>query len=599
MHAVDPLQQLRLLRYRLDEVTSDQMPPEIEFHAELTQIFNSLRDLHTGYRLPAPFSNKVAWLPFLIEEVDAAGRSEYVLTKWVADAWPEPGMEGAVVTHWNGMPMARAVARNADRHAGSNADARHARGLSSLTVRPLANTLPPDEDWVSIRWLTASGEPRDHRQEWLVFEPGSSVGPSELIQEATALGVDDLTDNVQDARKILFAPEVAEAERLAHGQEVARPIHDQASDLASFMPGVFRAMKVSRSDAGRSGPQYGYIRIFTFNVPSAEAFVDEFVRLVEMLPRDGLIIDVRGNGGGLIYAAEQLLEVLTPQRIEPEKAEFINSPINLRICRGNAPSQRIPGLDLVDWVDSIKSSVRTGATFSLGFPITPADRVSRLGQKYYGPVVLVTDPLCYSATDMFAAGFQDHGIGTIIGVGGATGAGGANVWTHGLLQLLTEPMAELEEVSPYRPLPRGADIRVAIRRTTRVKQRSGAVLEDLGVTPEVNYRMTRADVTGRNQGLIDTAIDELVKGTVHVIEAPIVRRHRDRGPTVTVATRNIDRVETTVNGRGLPSERVRRDKAVVELDQKTVGNAPSMTVRFLGYLADELVAERVSRVDLD
>ena len=106
MHAVDPLQQLRLLRYRLDEVTSDQMPPEIEFHAEVTQIFNSLRDLHTGYRLPAPFKNRVAWLPFLIEEVDEGGRSEYVLTKWVADAWPEESMDGAVVTHWNGMPLA-------------------------------------------------------------------------------------------------------------------------------------------------------------------------------------------------------------------------------------------------------------------------------------------------------------------------------------------------------------------------------------------------------------------------------------------------------------------------------------------------------------
>jgi hypothetical protein len=253
----------------------------------------------------------------------------------------------------------------------------------------------------------------------------------------------------------------------------------------------------------------------------------------------------------------------------------------------------------MNWVDSIRSSVRTGATFSLGFPITPPDRVSRLGQKYYGPVVLVTDPLCYSATDMFAAGFQDHGIGSIIGVGGATGAGGANVWTHGLLQLLTEPMAEIEEVSPYRPLPRGADIRVAIRRTTRVKERSGAVLEDLGVTPEINYRMTREDVTGRNQGLIDTAIDELAKGIVHVIEAPIVRRHRDRGPTVAVATRNIDRVETTVNGRGLPSQRVRRDKAVVELDHKLVGTGPSVTMRFLGYRADELVAERVSGIDLD
>ena len=53
--------------------------------------------------------------------------------------------------------------------------------------------------------------------------------------------------------------------------------------------------------------------------------------------------------------------------------------------------------------------------------------------------MLITDALSYSATDMFAAGFQDHGIGPVIGVGGATGAGGANVWSHGLLWALMEP----------------------------------------------------------------------------------------------------------------------------------------------------------------
>ena len=34
----------------------------------------------------------------------------------------------------------------------------------------------------------------------------------------------------------------------------------------------------------------------------------------------------------------------------------------------------------------------------------------------------------------FAAGFQDHGLGPILGVSGNTGAGGANVWTHDLLR---------------------------------------------------------------------------------------------------------------------------------------------------------------------
>ena len=42
------------------------------------------------------------------------------------------------------------------------------------------------------------------------------------------------------------------------------------------------------------------------------------------------------------------------------------------------------------------------------------------GQRYYGPVALIIDALCYSTTDIFAAGFQDHEIGPVIGT--TTGA---------------------------------------------------------------------------------------------------------------------------------------------------------------------------------
>src|SRR5688572_6725715 len=63
MYAVDPLRRLRLLRQRLPSLfRTDRL-----FHREMTQIFNSLNDLHTNYLLPEPFSSHTAWLPFAIE----------------------------------------------------------------------------------------------------------------------------------------------------------------------------------------------------------------------------------------------------------------------------------------------------------------------------------------------------------------------------------------------------------------------------------------------------------------------------------------------------------------------------------------------------
>ncbi len=590
MHAVDPVQRLRLLRQSLDELTPETMPAEIGFHAELMATFNSLRDLHTGYRLPAPFNSKVAWLPFLVEEVWDRGERQYLLTKWVQDAWPDPAMDGGRITHWNGMSMETAVARTADRTAGSNLDARHARGVSSLTIRPLVSGLPPDEDWVVIRWLDSAGTAHDHQQEWLVFEPGSPVGPRDLLVEASAIGIDDHTDDVQQARKALFAQRVAMAERAASAQAIESPISDSAATLDTFMPGVFRAMEVQHSRDG-GGPAYGYIRIFTFNVPAADPFVDEFVRLAGLLPDSGLVIDVRGNGGGLIYAAEQLLQVLTPHEIEPEPAQFVNTVLNLKICRNHRRSTTLPGLVLEPWIDSIQQATRTGAAFSRGIPITSPDEANRRGQAYQGPVVLITDALSYSATDLFAAGFQDHAIGPVIGVGGATGAGGANVWTHALLRRLMEPDNEDPGPSPFEVLPRGADLRVAVRRTTRVGPNAGNVLEDLGVVPAVPYRMSRRDVMEGNQDLIDLAVEQLETRTPHSVVLERVQQHRDRAPTVTLRTRNVTRVDVEVDGRRLQSRDVRRDRVTVALGElPALRNLSKVTLLITAFEHDEVVA---------
>ena len=145
---------------------------------------------------------------------------------------------------------------------------------------------------------------------------------------------------------------------------------------------------------------------------------------------------MRGNGGGIIFAGEMLLQLLTPRRIEGERLQFISTPLNLEMCRRHAGGS---GIDLSPWVESLEESLQTGAVYSRAFPITPDELVNGQGQRYHGPVVLITDARCYSTTDIFAAGFQDHEVGIILGVDGNTGAGGANVWTHGLLSQLMQP----------------------------------------------------------------------------------------------------------------------------------------------------------------
>lgn len=443
MHAVNPVQRLRVLRRRLERQTESTMPKEWLFHAELSEIFHSVRDLHTNYLLPLPFAGKVAFLPFLIEEYTDEQGPHFLVTH-IAPQFPLPEPDfkpGVEITHWSGIPIAQAVDLNAARYAGSNAAARHSRGVQSLTVRPLRIHLPPFEEWVTVSYL-AAGAARELRVDWRVGDNAPPfVNADTITSAALAQGLDLDADETGRAKVTLFAPQIAAQERAFAAGE---PAPDLAQgEIASTMPKVFRAREVTTPSG-----TFGHVRIFTFSVDNPAAFVREFVRLIGKLPQNGLIVDVRDNGGGHIHAAEFTLQTLCPRRIAPEPVQFINTPVNLRICRTH---QDNPNIDLGAWVPSMEQAVETGATFSNAFPITPVAGANDIGQEYSGPVVLITNARCYSATDIFAAGFQDHGIGPVLGADDNTGAGGANVWTHDLLSALLEGDPE----TPYEPLPKG------------------------------------------------------------------------------------------------------------------------------------------------
>ncbi len=499
MHAVNPVQRLRLLRTQLTRQTPQTMGPEWLFHKEMASIFLSVRDLHTNYLLPKPFAGQVAYLPFVLEKATEADGDHYLVTG-VVTGFSAPGFGlGVEVTHWNGVPIGTAVESNGLRLAGSNRAASLARGLDSLTIRPLLMQLPPEEDWIDVTFRAADGSTGELRVAWEVATNLPPTTDLDAVSPAALANALDLDADERDrARKSLYHPEVVrlEGEQAEDGQ-LAAPQAVGAADLPTTMPSVFRARTVTTAHGS-----FGQIRIFTFSVQDPIAFRDEFVRLIGLLPQNGLIVDVRGNGGGHLHASEFTLQTLTPRPISPEPVQFIATPLNLALCRRHQDGTE--GIDLGPWFPSLDQAVEIGATFSAAFTITPAAGANEVGQTYHGPAVLVTDARCYSATDFFAAGWADHEIGPILGVDDRTGAGGANVWTHQLLLQLVGDRAS-EPGSPYAPLPKQANMRVAIRRGLRVGALSGTPVEDLGVTPTVQHAMTRNDVLHGNVDLLDRA----------------------------------------------------------------------------------------------
>jgi hypothetical protein len=298
--------------------------------------------------------------------------------------------------------------------------------------------------------------------------------------------------------------------------------------------------------------------------------------LAESLPQNGLIIDVRDNGGGLIWASEGLLQLLTPRHIKPEPAQFINTPLTYELCR------RDPFLS--PWLESIKQAIETGATFSQAFPLTPEEFCNKIGQKYDGPVVIITDALCYSATDIFAAGFQDHKIGPILGTSWNTGAGGANVYSHNDLKNWMGNGTD----SPFRSLPSRASMSVSLRRLLRVHEREGMLLEDLGVKPDHVHKMTKDDILNDNVNLVNHAASILATHKIAIDVSSNAEELR-----VKTETENISRLDVSINGRLLKSIEVTNNSTPFVLERPQ-DETPFMEIR--GYNDNTFVAVRRAKI---
>jgi C-terminal processing protease CtpA/Prc len=486
MYAVDPLRRLRLLEQRLPTLFDDDRA----FHREMTDIFASLCDQHANYFLPAPYKDSSAWLPFKVEFCHDHGRPQYVVTR-ISDGFAQgafrPGVE---ILSWNGVPIARAVEIVGALTPGSNVAGRRALALMSLTARVLSVQPAPDEEWVMVGYRTPRGRPGEIRVQWAVTElpPSTAKVPPRGLSVHVA--------GLQHIRKVLFAPHVVKsAKRMS---TAANPL-SLLKGTESTMPDVFSAGTVATPDG-----RFGYLRIFTFDVADSNAFVEEFIRLMKLVPQNGLIIDVRDNPGGRSRAAEELLQLVLPvdpnTGIEPERLNFINTPLTLELCKLQRSNPDLGPNGADPWIKSIQLAMQTGATYSANFPYSDRAACNARGRLYPGPAIVVTSALSRSAAEVFAAGFQDHG-GKILGVDEATGGAGGNARTYSQFAEYFKSATR----TPFKPLPLEADFQVPFRRFQRVGRQVGNEIEDFGVRSDVVHVVTRNDVLKGNVDLINHA----------------------------------------------------------------------------------------------
>jgi C-terminal processing protease CtpA/Prc len=574
LHATDPQQALRSLRTELEDlmkleaaaaaeggakvtIFDEERIGEREFHDRMTTIFSSLRDRHTQYLLPRPFSHTITFLPFMVEVArdDPAAPARYVVTKIAGTAYdntefrldPDPKATPIEITHWNGVPIAIAVGRMAEHTAGGNLPARHQRAVDRLTLRWLGYSVGPDEEWVDVGF-TVGGERFTRRFRWLAVQTSeellAQLRPPDPRQHR--YGSDEEGEWIGRVRKALYVKPQGDGPDAAQAQ-VDRPF-------------TFRRYP----DAGAD---YGYLRIYTFSdrAPNKDEPLDEYrLRFRDAIRRllvdnddiAGLVIDVRANPGGFVTIAESLLALFSPRAVEFQGLQYINTPDATALARKEIVARKDQdnaSQEDVEWARVALDEARaTGAPY-VGTPRDTPQRFAAPAQAYQGPVVVIVDAMTFSSAEIFAAGMQDNGLATIVGTTKQSGGGGACVKS---LEEIQQGMPGSDDDTGFKPAyipsPKGdASCAIAVYRTLRVGPRAGVVLEDMGVVARREHvcPLTTDDVCGSNQALLSFAARTLRTMPNRRIHA---ERDGPRGFALSVVdtdtTAPIDRIDALAGG---------------------------------------------------
>lgn len=437
--------------------------PIADFHVGLAKVFRHVRDLHSWYNFPKPYSCYRSLLPISFEWVKEDGVSKVRVsqvteTKEVLALYPELTLAvGDELLTYDGQAVWEAVEDRIELGRGANPMARRRRAVSALASLTQRYNLFPEHDELQLTLRNSSNVTYTVSLPWATELDKDCVPKPSTLPTIQTRPRKQLPTGTFDEQEDLNRIFVTRASKSPKGKD---------EWIATDEP-ILKYKTIANQNGS-----FGVIRLDSFT-PSKLSVDDTIVAVRDLLRgplagTDGIIFDLRNNGGGYIALAEGLVQLFTAQEVRPLDFLLKNSEATWHLWKGSPTNP---------FAQALTQARIEGAAYTTTRPINPGTRLNTLGQFQFRPVAVFTNARCYSSCDMFSAQMQDQTTALIVGEDDTTGAGGAN--NTNLNDLLKNlPPTQL---GPFAKLPFEQNVGFAYRQSYRVTDLRPKVLEDYGV----------------------------------------------------------------------------------------------------------------------
>ena len=479
-----------------------------DYQRILHDFFQSTHDFHVGISF---YSTESADLPFILK----SAQSRYFIAGLTREAFPRSPIQiGDEVTSFNGRPIREVMEefRHEELKRGDSlSDHSVAEMFFTKRSGSQGHLIPHGQVSLGVRhkgkktdsnyllhWNYREERIRDTRL-------GSSQmsALSQITDPIRALGPKQkapLSESKVFKKSMLspyFKPLSATHVLDAAGEGIG--------SRNSFVPALGKKIWTSHPDSDfhaylfetPDAHRYGYIRIPHFDASRYE--FEQFKELIDHLEKESeaLVIDQMNNPGGSVFYMYALLSTLTdrPLTVPKHRISLTQKEIafgqsalsDFEMASSDEDAVQLLGdtldglpisMDTVskisDYFHFVESQWNLGITFTSPFPlygfyeIDPSHEV-----RYTKPILVLINQMDFSCADFFPSILQDNKRATLLGT--ATGGAGGFVLNASYPNLFG-----VEEMS-Y---------------TGSIAYRENNIpIENLGVTPDIEYRLTVEDLT--------------------------------------------------------------------------------------------------------
>lgn len=462
----------------------------LKFHVKMKKIFNSMRNGHTRYTPPASLLNVVAGLGISIEPFvnRSTNRLEFIISEVAESALFIHGniTLGVVVLSIDGIPVETLTKQLGRQFGASNEPSLIRFGSRSLTVRSLAFDTIPSRPAATVRYLTKIGTEESIDIPWVYLKGFATPETETALSNARGLQADNFQSMLVQKRWIL--------KQLTKRISVTKQtMLLQKNDLVPhYLKQYLKAAQLTTENG-----TFAYLAVESFIYPPTIRAFQDLRKIISKLPRNGLIIDVRGNDGGFVNNTYMLLRTFSNVSIGTYPAVGRVSRLALKYAkRTGSPDPQV-----------YKTAIRlgepyTGPIFDI-FSETFRKNVDRFNPIFNGPVVAIADGASLSAGEIFATFCRDYRVCQLINVDGSTAGLGDAVSYYSALK-------RVGNVTFFPDFPLNISISSASLRIFRSGIRSGAPISFFGVEPDVKYNYTKEDILNDNQDLLRFAGKQLM-----------------------------------------------------------------------------------------